>query len=332
MSSLINGNGKGDVTDRPAYGSGTYFRGFAAEVLMTGTFFLFGLISSVSAQESAAFLKLGVGARAIGMGGAYTAVADDVNALSWNPAGLSRLSKRELGFTHAELVAGVRYDVVGYAHPLGFGTLAGGAAYLTQGTIEGRDGAGRITGGFSAHDSALTLGYAAKVSGTRLGATMKVLQSQIANVSAQTAAFDLGAQYELSSFGPGRPMLGISVLNVGPGLKFQEQRSPLPLTIGAGLGYRLPLGMIIALDVKNHPNAKDSEVSVGTEYAMLSGFAMRAGYGSARAVSASRGAATALSGFATGFGLKALGYTLDYSITPFGELGNVQRFSLGARF
>ena len=39
-------------------------------------------------QEGAAFLKLGVGARAVGMGGAYTAIADDVNSMGWNPAGI----------------------------------------------------------------------------------------------------------------------------------------------------------------------------------------------------------------------------------------------------
>ncbi len=322
-------NGKGAVTDRrreaPEFAA-------SPRTFIFGFIFLFGLISAATAQESAAFLKLGVGARAVGMGGAYTALADDVNALFWNPAGLSRLSKRELGFTHAELVAGMRYDVVGYAHPLGFGTLAGGAAYLTQGTIEGRDAAGKPTGGFSAHDSALTLGYAAKVQEMRLGATMKVVQSQIANVSAQTAALDLGAQYELADLGVGRPLLGLSVLNVGPGLKFQDQRSPLPLTVGVGLGYRLPPALLFALDVKNHPNAKNSDVSIGAEYALVSGFTMRAGYGSARAASASQGAQTALNGFAVGFGLKASGYNLDYAITPFGELGNVQRFSLGARF
>ena len=60
---------------------------------------------------------------------------------------------------------------------------------------------------------------------------------------------------------------------------------------------------------------------------------MRAGYTTTQAESgASMGDFSALNGFATGLGFKLKGYSLDYSFTPMGELGNVQRFSLGARF
>jgi len=38
----------------------------------------------------------GFGARALGMGGAYVAVADDATAASWNPAGLAQLDKKQL--------------------------------------------------------------------------------------------------------------------------------------------------------------------------------------------------------------------------------------------
>ncbi|MBI5244034.1 MAG: UPF0164 family protein, partial [Elusimicrobia bacterium] len=47
-------------------------------------------------KTGAAFLKIGTGARAEAMGGAYTAIADDVNALYYNPGGLAALKKSEL--------------------------------------------------------------------------------------------------------------------------------------------------------------------------------------------------------------------------------------------
>ena len=100
-----------------------------------------------------------------------------------------------------------------------------------------------------------------------------------------------------------------------------------------GAAYRLPTGLTFAVDYKQRPNLRTSEVSVGTEYALLSGFALRAGYGSARALNNGSSGLTALGGMAAGLGFRSkTGYSLDYSITPFGELGNVQRFSLGARF
>ena len=63
-----------------------------------------------SAAETASFLNIGVGARALGMGGAYTALADDANALYWNPAGLSKLEQREFTASHAEMFASTRLD------------------------------------------------------------------------------------------------------------------------------------------------------------------------------------------------------------------------------
>ena len=95
-------------------------------------FFILGVSSAVQAgNTTAAFLKIGVGARPIGMGNAFTAVADDINSLAWNPAGLSLLSRRELGVMHSELFADTRYDFLGYAHPMKTGTLGLGINYLS---------------------------------------------------------------------------------------------------------------------------------------------------------------------------------------------------------
>ena len=82
-------------------------------------------VSGVRAEAAsgASFLKIGVGARAVGLASAYTALADDVTALHWNPAGLSRLGSKQLAATHAELYADTRYDFFGYAHPTAKGTF-----------------------------------------------------------------------------------------------------------------------------------------------------------------------------------------------------------------
>ena len=286
------------------------------------------------AEETAAFLKIGVGARALGLGGAYTALSDEASGLAWNPAGAAGLTKRELGVTHAELFAGTRYDFIGFVQPSKFGSFGASAIHLSQAALQGRDEAGRTTGSFGASDSAVALSYAAWAPlELKVGGSLKFVQSAIGAVSAQTAALDLGAQRTLGRLGPGMPALGVAVQNLGPGMKYAGETSPLPLVVAVGAAYKLPMGLTFAADYKQRPNLRTSEFCLGTEYALLSGFALRGGYGTARALSNGSSGTAALGGMAAGLGFKAKnGYSLDYSITPFGELGSVQRFSLGARF
>ena len=66
------------------------------------------------------FLKVPVGARAVGMGGAFTAVADDATAPWWNPAGMIYLPYREVIPQHAEQFGKlVNHDFLGVVLPLG---------------------------------------------------------------------------------------------------------------------------------------------------------------------------------------------------------------------
>lgn len=65
------------------------------------------------------FLSIGVGPRALAMGGAFTGVADDVTAGYWNPAGLARLPNRMAAVMHSEQLGGLAYDYLSYAHPRG---------------------------------------------------------------------------------------------------------------------------------------------------------------------------------------------------------------------
>jgi len=71
------------------------------------------------AKYSGEFLSLGVGARALGLGGAFVGVADDVTASFWNPAGLAQLNRKELSLMHAETFGSLlNQDFVAFALPL----------------------------------------------------------------------------------------------------------------------------------------------------------------------------------------------------------------------
>lgn len=283
-----------------------------------------------AANTGAAFLKIDTGARPAAMGGAYTAVADDVNALYYNPGGLPNIGRRELGATHAEWLLGSKFDFLGFAQPTMHGTFGLGVTRLTSGGFQERDASRRQTGGFEAMDTAYTLGYGRKLAHalpggrTNAGVNVKYLESRIGSDTASTLALDLGTVHQFDA----RPLsVGFSVLNLGRGMRFIDQVDPLPLTVSAGASYRLSGVLNLALDVRHEPYDRRSDVGIGTEYAFLSGFFLRAGYASLGPASGSP-----LGGLGGGFGVRMSRYRADYTFTPFGALGSTQRVSLGARW
>jgi hypothetical protein len=100
----------------------------------------FPLVSSPSAfatKYAGEFLSLGVGARALGMGGAFASVADDASAAYWNPAGICRVSGQEALFMHSETFGSiVNYDFIGYVRSSEGGgkRSAFGGSFLRLGT------------------------------------------------------------------------------------------------------------------------------------------------------------------------------------------------------
>src|SRR5438067_1224172 len=71
-----------------------------------------------SGTSSAQFLKLGAGARAAGMGDAFVAVADDVTAAYWNPAGLAQIRQTEVEAMQNTSLVDTQYQYLGAAVPL----------------------------------------------------------------------------------------------------------------------------------------------------------------------------------------------------------------------
>lgn len=278
------------------------------------------------AAETASFLNIGVGARGLGMGGAYTALADDANALYWNPAGLSKLEKREFTASHAEMFESSRHDFLAYAHPTSQGTFAAGLTYLSQGTIPGRDSLGRPTAGFSASDVALSASYGRKLDFGQLGATLKYIRSHIGSTEAQTVAADIGARREF-----GNIAVGAALRNLGPGLKFSDQRNDLPLRLAVGASYKFAGAHAAAAELVNGPRGAGTDAAFGGEYQAVKNFYLRAGYTTQTAATGGSGF-DAARGLTMGLGLRNEKWGLDYAVLPSGELGRSHRFSLAVRW
>ena len=108
--------------------------------------------AAATGLAGAQFLTIEQGARGLGMGGAFSSVADDASALWWNPAGLARTELREVTFSHTAHIESVTTEHVGFVRPAAslHGTLGASLTYLSIPGIEGYDAAGASTGKLTA--------------------------------------------------------------------------------------------------------------------------------------------------------------------------------------
>src|ERR1044071_7438798 len=94
-------------------------------------------------ESGAQFLRIGAGARALGMAGAFSPVADDATAIYWNPSGLASLDHREISLTYDSYFKDSASQFLGYAHPMGErGTLGLGVTMFSVKDIEHRSATG----------------------------------------------------------------------------------------------------------------------------------------------------------------------------------------------
>ena len=278
--------------------------------------------------SGAQFLKLGDGSRPLAMGDAYAAVPGDVDSLYHNPGAMPWARAPEFSFTHAQWIDDTNFDIASYAHPSRFGTFGISAMHMGGSDLEGRDINRQATGNFTAEDVACLISYSHTVgSSIGVGGNAKYLRSRIANESASSVALDAGATGRI----PGMPLwLGAAVLNMGSGLRFEDQVDRLPLTVSFGSAYQVMKPFLLTLDLDHEPYDKITELHAGGEYS-IGPFSFRLGY-----LKTLQGEdETLLSGVDNlrgGIGIHGSRYRADYALAPFGDLGLTQRFTVGVAF
>jgi hypothetical protein len=301
-----------------------------------------------------AALKIGVGARATAMGDTFVAVADDVNTIYWNPAGLGLLQRPQFSAMHTEWVADIRYEWLGFAQSLGQWVAIGADAALVHTadiprTIETSDGGFEQDGAFSYNDLIIRVALASGVyKGVRLGVAFQVSQQTVDFGGAKQPIPRKEVRAESVNFGgiyhpPIRNLrLGASLQNIGSDAAgFFEQSAPLPKIFRIGAAYTIALrpsqddpllttpqpkaqnDLTLAFDL-NFASDHAPRLHLGVEYPFQNGLRLRGGYRSG-------GESDFISRLSGGIGYATAAYQIDYAFVPLGEVGGTHRvsFTLG---
>lgn len=306
-------------------------RGLLVMALILGAVVLLGAVADAQAANSssnrlAPYLRMGTGARALGMGGAFTGVADDATAAYWNPAGLAWTSGWEVtGMYSAGMNVDRQFNYVGVSR--NGGMLAYALQWVNAGMadIPQYNDQRVYQGDFNYGDNAFSLSLAKGFDMASVGITGKFLRQSVgADIATDDAingfALDLGLGLIVTDY----VRLGISVANIASHLGSVEEVNSIPATLRGGVAIMPMEGLTVAFDMEKTRDEEDYGFHAGGEYAL----AVSEDFGTALRVGMNR------SKFAGGIGLRYNFLTFDYAYVVEAEkfLGENHRFSVSLNF
>ena len=292
------------------------------------------------------FLKIGVGARAVSMGGAYVAMANDGTAMYWNPAGVVQSEKNELALSHLDWLVDVDFEYIGYIHHvtenLGLGAFLG---YLHLVDMP-------VTTEFHPYGTGEYFGYSDLVTGLTaslkmtdrfsFGVTVKYVREELADLIMDGTMLDFGTYYWT---GYKTLRIAAAMRNFGtdlrPGGTYQRRQAndqvtesnyeafspPTLFTMGAAMDvYQTGANVFSAAVQMNHPMDDQENFVLGSEYRYRRLFFLRGGY----VANMDENKWTFGAGAKFYFFGKAI--KLDYSYADYTHLSMTQQITFGFEF
>lgn len=276
---------------------------------------LLTLLFAGPGDNGAAFLKIPVDARVVGMGEAAVAYIDNASALYYNPAGLGSIKTFDFLVMHNMWLLGMGHEYAALAFPAGtIGSFGLSFNYWGSGSIQGYNIRGDSIPSFSASDWVVALGYGKGLGSFGFGFGIMYLRETNEDYNASTISFNLGSTYALPVKGL---HLGLSVSNLSGSLELDQESFSLPMQIR--MGWRYAFGKVVFAN--DYLVGDKFMFMVGTEYWMADVMALRLGYKNDSGLDG-------ISGLRAGVGFKIKKFGIDYGFAPYGKLGFSHRFTL----
>jgi len=305
-----------------------------------------GSVYAEAVSITVPWLTMDPGARPGGMGKAFVAIADDVHATYYNPAGLAFQPGHMVAAMHSDRSIdqnNIYYDYLGYAHNFeNIGTFAISALYSNAGEVAKTKDSPQPYAYMSVYGFALNLSYAYPIisDSLALGGTVKYIYDHLSDSdSAAAIAGDIGMLWKTPL---PKLSVGFNIMNLGSDLTYRVDDGvpqPLPRLAKVGLAYEIPFEdefneMRFAVDYSKYlvglESAVGSElaegvIGVGAEYWYGGIVGLRVGY--------YYDDAGHVEGTSFGVSLQYGGFQFDFAQQPEGELFGMQnRFSFSYRF
>lgn len=279
--------------------------------------------SSQAISKGGEFLKIGIGGRGSGMGGALVASSFDIEGVFSNPAALSFSQSPEVLFGTNEWLADTRQSYIAASLPVQNYIIGFGLNYLDLGktqetTRDFPQGTGRS---YSADNSQAILTFSGKINKKiGIGSSIGIVREWIDDVKGEGLLLNIGLilrPIESISFGFSLNDLTLKKLS------FIEEESPVTIKFKGGIAYigeALPLVVEASL---GYIEDEKTGFAVGCEYILKEMIAFRAGY--------SRRLTDIGDGMGMGFGFLRESFEIRYAFLP-SDIENVHRFSMLVKF
>ncbi|MBP9190945.1 MAG: PorV/PorQ family protein [Ignavibacteria bacterium] len=276
-----------------------------------------------SGNTGLTFLKLGVSARAIAMGDAFSSVSEDATAYVYNPARLNFGVKSNVILMHNGTSQDLYTDYIAVKFPLGEDVSMGIGFFTTSvNDIEIRQIPGASIGNFDTRNLSTGLSFGYKVTpNLSLGITGKYLYEKIYVDEANGLAFDFGSNYVKDNLS-----IALVFANIGSMDDLKNASSTLPSLVRLGGSYKGKKDQFsydIALEGFKVLDGGTFHLNTGGELGYKDFAFLRLGYQTSYENR----------GFTTGVGFKYKAVYLDYAFVPFNnDFGTGNSISLGINF